>query len=105
MKPERIQFAPELPTISTANRGVYQTFSFETRSKAENFTSFAQDMADNHGLVVNCLTHPRTFDTRVLVETVPDAESGQPQPMIGAWQFLDKVEAIHKAWSSPAEAS
>ena len=59
MKPERIQFAPSLPVLPTVDRGVYQTFEFESLSKAENFAAFTEDMADNHGLDVTCLVNSR----------------------------------------------
>ena len=103
MNPERIQFALSLPTAPTFDRGVYQTFEFESLSKAENFAEFVADMADNHGIGVSCQIHSRTYVVRVLVRTLYDAS--EASPAIGAWEFLDKVEDIHLDWSPPVQES
>jgi hypothetical protein len=96
MKPERIQFAPLFPQPSW---GFYQTFWFETYSKADNFSRFVADMAENHGREVSLAIDPVVFELTLLVRAEDDAEAEV------ARQFADKVVGQFVEWSAPVTAS
>jgi hypothetical protein len=96
MKPERIQFAP---LISLPPLGIYRKFWFTSYDKAENFSEFVLDMAENHGVEVECSID--SVDARLTLEVPADVDGD----LARARAFADKVAGIHADWSSPAEVS
>lgn len=94
MKPERIQFAP---LIALPAWGIFRTFGFGSYRKAENFSAFVTDMAENHGREVIM-----SIDSDVYVVTleVPADIDGE---IDGALAFVQKVAGVYAEWSGPVD--
>lgn len=95
MKPERIQFA----AMGGPIRGFFQTFWFDSYGKAETFSDFVTDMADNHGREVSCSIDPDVNEVTLLAQAEGIAD------LDGAQSFVDKVSGIYDEWSAPPTVS
>lgn len=96
MKPERIQFSPlfDLPSW-----GIFRTFWFDSYKKAENFSAFVTDMAENHGREVMT-----SIDSELnsLTLEVPADVDGE---IDGALAFVQRVAGVFADWNGPVEVS